>query len=620
MLLVDDLLTPIPGDNPAGVSLRYDPLYDAVKEARREDPDLPQGEWERPRKTADWPRVIQLTGEAIASRSKDLQLAAWLTEAKLQREGVAGLRHGLALLHGLLDGFWEHLYPEIEDGDAGLRTAPLGWIGAQLEMPLKFVPFDTAGHSYFQYRESRLIPAETEASGNREKQKQREVAAAEGKLLPEEFDNAFASTAEEWYAELLYDLDASLELVEALDRLGDEKFGEDAPNYRPLRQLLQEMRQAAVHLLNRKRGMEPDEPAAAASEAPAAASGSVTSVPAPQADPEPVGPPAVAASAAPAEAGAVAEPVLAGISIAPLPHSRDDAVARVAAAARFLRAEDPTDPAPYLLLRGFRWGELRARDTAVDPRLLAAPPTETRTRLKTLLLDEKWAELLDAAEEVMASPYGRGWLDLQRYVLTACERLGSDYAPVADALESALRSLLQDLPELADATLMDDTPTANPDTRHWLHGLGLLDAVAAAGSGTALPRRHGGRDALERALDRVRAGEPAKAIELLMSEASQETSERARFLRRSQAAGIMVDAGMEAVATPLLEEMLQLIEKHKLEEWEADGTVAEPLGLLYRCVRKRNGNSSEAENLYIRVCRLDPLQAIRLAPEADDGE
>jgi len=50
-----ELLEPVPGESPAGVSLRYDPLYDQIKQARFEEDDIPQGEWKVKRKTADWP-------------------------------------------------------------------------------------------------------------------------------------------------------------------------------------------------------------------------------------------------------------------------------------------------------------------------------------------------------------------------------------------------------------------------------------------------------------------------------------------------------------------------------------------------------------------------------------
>src|SRR6185369_7959725 len=121
MPLVDDLLIPVPGSNPAGSDLRYDTVYDKIKEARHEDDDGPRGEGQGPRKAADFALVAKLAGDALATRSKDLQLAAWLTEAMLRREGFAGLRAGLGLLHALLTHFWDGLYPPLEDGDSELR-------------------------------------------------------------------------------------------------------------------------------------------------------------------------------------------------------------------------------------------------------------------------------------------------------------------------------------------------------------------------------------------------------------------------------------------------------------------------------------------------------------------
>ena len=56
--------------------------------------------------------------------------------------------------------------------------------------------------------------------------------------------------------------------------------------------------------------------------------------------------------------------------ITPEPTSVADATARIAMVTRWLRQRDATNPAPYLMLRGFRWGELRANAPEVDPRLL----------------------------------------------------------------------------------------------------------------------------------------------------------------------------------------------------------------------------------------------------------
>src|SRR5258708_13004897 len=124
MPLPDNLRSPIPGDNPSGKSLRYDPIYDKVREARREEDVLPQGDWSREIKKADWLLVTKLTTDALANKTKDLQLAAWLTEAHLHREHIAGLREGLDLLRGLMENFWDTLYPEIEQHALEFRPPP----------------------------------------------------------------------------------------------------------------------------------------------------------------------------------------------------------------------------------------------------------------------------------------------------------------------------------------------------------------------------------------------------------------------------------------------------------------------------------------------------------------
>src|SRR5437899_3868639 len=103
MPLREDLLTPIAGDNPSGQNLRYAPVYDKIKEARRKEDPIARGDWQRPLKEADYRQVIKLSTEALASTSKDLQIAAWLTEALVYQEGLSGLADGLSLLRALTE-------------------------------------------------------------------------------------------------------------------------------------------------------------------------------------------------------------------------------------------------------------------------------------------------------------------------------------------------------------------------------------------------------------------------------------------------------------------------------------------------------------------------------------
>lgn len=615
MPLRNDLLNPISADRPAGENLRYAPIYDKIKEARRQDDDAPQGDWTRDRKVADWPLTIKLIGETLATQTKDLQLVAWLSEAMLIREGVVGLRETLDLARSYVGNFWDSMYPELEDGDAEMRATPLQWIGDRLELPLKQSRLTKKGLTWLQYKESRTIPTE-EGADTEAKQQTRAKAIAEGKVTQEDFEADFDATPKQFYVDLLAAYDGTLESLQALSELCDQKFGDVAPSFSKLNRLLDEdLRQTVKTLLVRKREKEPDAPVEEAATEPEPEADVVSE---PELQPVPTG----AAVAVPArvkvKAGALAlEPV-----------DRDDAIARVVGAAKFLRAQDAYSPAPYLLLRGLRWGELRAAGTEIDASMLAAPPTEIRQNLKKLAIESNWAEVLEAGETAMGMECGRGWLDLQRYIARACYELGSYYEAIRLAVISSLRALVSDYPGLSEMTLMDDTATANNETQAWLKQEVAPPPEPAAPAAVPEPdapvwqpspsrplaesAAEAPPDTFELAVQEARAGRAQQAIEMLMREMMQERSGRARFQRKAQVAQLCVMTGHTPIAYPILQELAAEVERRSLEDWEAADVIAQPLALLYRCMDK-NANPDERQKLYSWICRLDPLQALTVS-------
>ena len=529
MPLRDDILSPIPGDNPSGENLRYAPIFDQIKEARRQEDDIPQGDWQVEVKKADWVLVAKLASEALATKSKDLQIAAWLTEAMLRREGYAGLQAGLGLLRGLIENFWDTLYPELEDGDAELRAAPLDWVGARLDQAIKNVPLTRGGLDWFKYKESRTVPSEEEAAANEARQQARATAVEEGKVTPEAFDADFDATPAASYEAWESQLAGCLEAAGALKAAVEEKFVDSVPSFSDLERTLEEVKNTVRILLVRKR------PGGTAEEAPPlmeeAGYGS-------------------AAAAAPARKRAAG----------PEPADREDAIERVVALARYLREQDAGNPAPYLMLRGLRWGELRAAGEGYDPdpALLEAPPTRTRQELKRLANEGEWQQVLETAETAMGTPCGRAWIDLQRYAATACDNLG--YYAAAWAIKSEVRSLLADLPRLVETSLSDDTPVANAETRTWLRE--FTEPAASTSQPTAFetsaeetPGAEAAPDAYQLALDAVRSGQVRDAIEILNREVAQEPSGRGRFRRRVQLAQLCLGADQAAIARPILEEL-----------------------------------------------------------------
>ncbi|HUQ84037.1 MAG TPA: type VI secretion system protein TssA [Gemmatimonadaceae bacterium] len=593
MPLRNDLLTPIAGDNPAGVDLREDKIWDVIKEARRADIVPEEG---RAPKIADWAAVVREASNALATRSKDLQLAVWLIEANFYRESFAGIAQAVQATAGLLTAFWDSLYPALEDGDAGFRISLLEYFNRSdrpLYAAIRLSPVTPSGITIYRFRESEDVGFE-KPDDDYDKKQARKKKVDSGMMSGEEFGEAFKSTPKVWYKQRMADIESALAAIAALDKAGNEVFGRDAPGYTEFRKPIEEVQGIVRQLLNEKLKLEPDPVEAAPAEAPAAESLGTD----------------------------VATPVAAGTGALSLePTSRDDATGRVVVAARWLRKSEPTSPTSYMMLRALRWGELRAQAPEPDPRLLAAPAPASRTQLRTLMLDSKWAELLETSESVMATPAGRGWLDVQRYALRAVSELGPEYGAVGSAIKSELRALLREVPGLVDMTMMDGLPTASPETRNWLRvefaGAEPEEITIAAdpdgGSSAPLGGLGGadGRDrGYERALGEVRAGRAQKAIEMLFRELDREKSARARFLRQAQITRIMVDSGFEAIARPILDDMLQRMENHKLEEWEAGPLLAQPLSALYQCLVKTGEDSSRQQQVYLRICRLDPVAAM----------
>jgi type VI secretion system protein ImpA len=597
MPLRDDILNPIPGDNPSGQDLRYAPVYDKIKEARREEDNLNQGAWQHERKVADHGAVVKLAQEALATQSKDLQLAAWLTESLIKTRGFAGLLDGLTLCHGMIDKFWDTLYPIIEEDDLELRAMPLDWMGSRLDIPLKGVALSKDGYNFFQHKDSRSVLPEDQAK-SKEQKAERENALKDGKLAPEIFDRSFGETPKAFYAEAEKTLDACLGTLKTLNEQCDEKFGDAAPSFGKLRTGLEEVRRLVHGFLQKKREFEPD-PVEEAPPVPEAAGESVE------------GPPATAAP------GAVPGLDLTyAMKASAEPPDRIAAIGNVAAAAQFLRKREPYSPAPYLMLRGLRWGELRASS---DPGVLEAPPTEVRRQIKILALNNRWTDLLEAAENVMALPCGRAWLDLQRFVVDACVALGSDYNAIAIAIRSELRTLLRDLPELLDAVLTDETPAANPETQTWLRELIAEPADASPRPNPPrLPVMDGDQapgwhkkfiDPHALATEAMRKGQPQKAFEILYKEVERQRSGRGRFQRKLQLAQLCIGAGKDAIAQPLLDDIQAAIETYKLEDWEDREMVAGVLAFLLQSSKKIQGDAKAKQAIFERICRLDPVQA-----------
>lgn len=324
------LLVPIPGDKPSGQSVRYSGEYDSIQNARRAEDEVEQGDWKREVKKADWQAVIAQAVETLSTKSKDLQIVAWLTEALVKRHGFPGLRDGLRLIRELHEGFWDSLYPEIDAGDLEYRAGPLWWLNEKLPFSIKAIPLmqskDGQSYSWLHWEESRAV----DTLGRRDPQALT-AALADGKITADQFDAATMVPPRAYYETLFADLSQSWEECARLQQVVDQKFGRDAPSLLNAKKVIEDCRTLVEGILRKKRELEPDP----VLDSTQAGDGSVP-------------PEGNAAMTAPHATG----------NLPLTPVDRNDALRRLAAVSEFFHRTEPHSPVAYLVQRAVRWGQM----------------------------------------------------------------------------------------------------------------------------------------------------------------------------------------------------------------------------------------------------------------------
>jgi type VI secretion system ImpA family protein len=310
---IESLLAPVSPEKPSGESLRFDNVYDEIKRLREEDdPSLPQGVWKRELKRADWPGVATLAADALATRSKDLQLAVWLTEAWMKMHAFAGLAHGLKLIAALCDAFWDTLYPSIEEGNAESRVAPVAWLsGEKFLFAVKSVPVtspqgeDAVPHAWKDWEALRREPAQA-------------AVLVSASVTPQAF-----------FAALSRDAAASVAAIDELKASLVAKLGErDAPSLAALRATLTDIADFVARV------REEEMPVMGPEDLAAGAGGPEESAP--------------FESVAHSAAGPIV--------------TRADAYARLREASDYLMRTEPHSPVPYLIRRAISWGSMSLAD------------------------------------------------------------------------------------------------------------------------------------------------------------------------------------------------------------------------------------------------------------------
>jgi type VI secretion system protein ImpA len=320
VLDLDELIAPIPGDSPAGGSVPF-AVREKLEEYRKEvDPnDFDANDPMRPESAqkADWAAVVRLTRETLTETSKDLLVAARLTEGLTKAHGFGGLRDGLRLMRRLVSECWDRLNPAIEsEDDLEVRAAPFYWIdeadrGARFPNTLRQVPMvwgEGGRFGWLQWKQSQ---------------------GGKDGISPADIEKAIEATPRELCQATVEDLTESWQELDTLAKELNGKMGQYAPAFTGLRQAVGECRALAQQILQRK-GPDLSQPEEQAGGGEAGDGGAV--------------------GAGPADRG--------GSFLGKQVNSRAQVYQQLAQTAALLQRLEPHSPIPYLINRAVELGAL----------------------------------------------------------------------------------------------------------------------------------------------------------------------------------------------------------------------------------------------------------------------
>lgn len=331
---VSSLAAPVSADNPAGVDLRKDTsprsLYSRIRDARKAARAAERNslfDENQADAGADeyWRQVLDLAPVALKEITKDIEIACWMTEALVRKNGFAGLRDGFGVIRQLIESHWDGLFPLPDDDGVHTRLAALTGLNGEgaegvLIAPIRSVAITETGqnghaYNYWQYQQAlgaqRLTGEQDRAEQNRKN----------GFELSD-IQNTVNESSQAFYVNLRDDVQEALNEFKRVDQMLTERCGtSDSPPTSNIITILGDILNTISHVARDKL---PVPEVAAATE-----------------------------DGAPGESG--------GAAGGPI-KTRADALRQLGHIAQFFRRTEPHSPLSYIIEKAVRWGDMPLGD------------------------------------------------------------------------------------------------------------------------------------------------------------------------------------------------------------------------------------------------------------------
>ena len=188
-----------------------------------------------------WRDVLSVGQQALATQSKDLEIAAWMTEALVRMHGLPGLTAGARLIAGLCEAYWDAGFPRPDEDGLEVRASPIdGLSGSSADgtimQPLRRLPMfrraDGSGMSVYLWEQAE------HAAGLPDDKREARYAAGTPELPTLE---AEARLDKAYLTGTWRDTTAALQAWRELGSIVDARFGSEAPSLRKVANLLEQL-------------------------------------------------------------------------------------------------------------------------------------------------------------------------------------------------------------------------------------------------------------------------------------------------------------------------------------------------------------------------------------------
>jgi len=246
---VDALLAEFDGDSPCGEDLEYDPDFIELETIAVAKDEQQVGDSVIAAEGVDFSKVASMS-LAILERTKDLRAAVYLCEGVLHSDGFVPFERGLAYIHGVLEKYWDGVYPlldEDDDNDPTMRVNALRGLTSSdtvLQAVRRARLTDSRTMGRWSLRDIAVAEAETP-----------QPADMESAPDPAAISAAFQDTDPDTMTAIREAVTNCRTHVKNITAILDDKVGADGPDFADLDKLLFKAESAISKVLG---GTEPE--------------------------------------------------------------------------------------------------------------------------------------------------------------------------------------------------------------------------------------------------------------------------------------------------------------------------------------------------------------------------